>query len=265
MTKRSLALVLVLVIAGCGDGENGMVDAPGGGDGPVADPTTFREVWIEVHDEHTLPTRAWVDVQVPAATPNTPGWCWPETMMGVCRIRLCLDPDHATGGPNMGVVTATGNLGSLVAAPDANGHYPVASDMRLFDPGQTVTVTAPGGALPAINETFTAQPDIMVTSPIEPTINRGTPMVVTWTGGGTGTVHVTLGAIRGALRHQFRCTFPASAGTGTVPSEVLKTVPVGSSELLIAGSEHRKLQTDPSVSLEIALQQTVRLTSPTIQ
>lgn len=264
MTNRSLALVLLL--AGCGDDVGGMVvDAPAGGDAPLADPTTFREVWIEVHDEHTLPTRAWLDVKVPAGTPNTPGWCWPDTLMGTCRLRTCLMPDDATGGPNMGDVTVTGNLGSLVATPDANGHYPIVSDMLLFDPGQTVTVTAPGGAIPAISETFTAQPDVVVTSPIEQTINRGTPMVVTWTGGGTGTVHATLDATRGALRYEFRCEFQASAGTGTVPSEVLKTIPVGSSVLLVAGSEHRPLPTDASVSLVIALQQSVRRTSPTIQ
>ena len=138
----------------------------------------------------------------------------------------------ATTAPNAGTLTLTGGVfgasGSGVA-PDKVGTYLYASPGTIFAPGDTLGVSAAGGAVPAFPEqTVVALPPLVLTAPTSTggkmTIAAAQPLTVAWTGGQAGakavllaTALFTSGGFASAT-----CVWDASPGTGTVPSAALK-------------------------------------------
>lgn len=123
-------------------------------------------------------------------------------------------------GPN-GTMTVTANSGDRLSL-SAAGTFLVPGDY---------TITGTGGKDVG---PFTANVNIpispILTRPVSPsglTVSRGRGMTVTWNGNGsTGHVELVLGSAADAnTRASVTCTAPASAGTFTIPSHMLFTLP----------------------------------------
>lgn len=99
----------------------------------------------------------------------------------------------------------------------------------------TLTVSAPGGSVPAFSgQTVTVPSHLSVTAPGCigggcGTIDRTAPLVVTWSGGATGTVSVSVSAFDAPATSGVTCKAPASAGTLTVPAALLANLYAGKS------------------------------------
>ena len=147
----------------------------------------------------------------------------------------------AKSAPSAGTLTLTGGVfgskGSAVA-PDNGGTYLYASPATIFAPGDTLGVSASGGAIPAFPEqTVVATPTIVLTAPTaaaggKMTIPTAQPLVVSWTGGQTGarTVFVATALFTTGGAASTTCTWDASPGTGTVPSAALKPLAAANAE-----------------------------------
>jgi hypothetical protein len=147
----------------------------------------------------------------------------------------------ATAAPSAGALTITGGVfgskGSTIA-PDKAGTYVYASPGTIFAPGDTLGVTATGGAVPAFAEqTVVATPTIVLTAPTASagakiTIPTAQPLVVSWTGGQTGakTVLVATAIFTTGGVASTTCSWDASLGTGTAPSAALKPLAAANAE-----------------------------------
>jgi len=147
----------------------------------------------------------------------------------------------AKSAPSAGTLTLTGGVfgsaGSAVA-PDNGGTYLYASPATIFAPGDTLGVSAAGGAIPAFTEqTVVATPTIVLTAPTaavggKMTIPTAQPLVVSWTGGQAGarTVFVATAIFTTGGAASTTCTWDASPGTGTVPSAALKPLAAANAE-----------------------------------
>jgi len=143
--------------------------------------------------------------------------------------------------PSAGSLTITGGVfgskGSSVA-PDKAGTYVYASPGTIFAPGDTLGVSATGGAVPAFPEqTVVATPTIVLTAPTASTggkitIPTAQPLVVSWTGGQSGakTVLVATAVFTTGGGASTTCVWDASLGTGTVPSAALKPLAAANAE-----------------------------------
>jgi hypothetical protein len=151
------------------------------------------------------------------------------------------DDASATTAPSAGTLTLTGGVfgskGSSVA-PDNAGTYLYASPGTIFAPGDTLGVSATGGAVPAFpQQTVVATPTIVLTAPTagtggKITIPTAQPLVVSWTGGQTGakTVLVATAVFTSGGVASTTCSWDASLGTGTVPSTALKPLAAANAE-----------------------------------
>ena len=147
----------------------------------------------------------------------------------------------AKSAPSAGTLTLTGGVfgskGSSVA-PDNGGTYLYASPATIFAPGDTLGVSAAGGAIPAFPEqTVVATPTIVLTAPTaaaggKMTIPTAQPLVVSWTGGQSGakTVFVATALFTTGGAASTTCTWDASPGTGTGPSAALKPLAAANAE-----------------------------------
>jgi len=68
------------------------------------------------------------------------------------------------------------------------------------------------------------------------TFNRANALPVTWTGGTTGNVSVTLSTTTSAGSTVIICTFAASAGTGSVPTDMLSKLDAAQGYLITGSS-----------------------------
>jgi hypothetical protein len=141
-----------------------------------------------------------------------------------------------TGGAfgDAGVKLGTNNLGS----------YLYNTTGPMFAPGDTLTVSAAGGTVPAFPaQALVAPGTITLTAPLPSdagdagaiVIPTAQPLDVTWTGGQTGArVNVTLSAFftSGASASTF-CSWDATTGQGTVPASAL--APLASGTLQAGG------------------------------
>ncbi len=142
-----------------------------------------------------------------------------------------------------GTLSIAGTLvdGGISLMPRTNGTYYDQLNTQLWAGGETLTLSATGAVVPAFSaQTVVAPLDIVVTAPSCATNNcgtlsRSTPLTVSWTGGGSSTVDVDL-TVNDSVNlrvGKILCTFPASAGTGVIPTGVLATVPAGQGFLTI--------------------------------
>ena len=148
--------------------------------------------------------------------------------VGACEVRIYTTPPTlgTPGNEDAGVITITGGKVPVTLTPDAQSIYPSAADPAsdLFSGGETITITAAGGAVPAFTASLVASGGIDVTLPLQPpgngplAVDRTSDLAFAWTGGGTGKVVVNL---NDGLGVKVRCTFDSAAGTGLIPKAAL--------------------------------------------
>jgi hypothetical protein len=161
--------------------------------------------------------------------------------MGACIASIfCVPPDTGVATPaftvlNAGTITVAGarktvmlTYGQIVATLAPMMGYSIATgDTQFFAGGDMIIATSAGGPdLPAFDQIAIAPNNIVVTSPACtvagcPDVDRTNDLVVTWTGGGAGTVFVTFESLSAQYVSGVSCSFTASAGTGTVPAALL--------------------------------------------
>jgi hypothetical protein len=178
-----------------------------------------------------------------ATFPSLPT-CTTQTVMG-CSVRICDD----TGGPDAGAdmpmsagVIHISIAGGVVAtlSPEADGSYqPLHGTQSFWNGGEAVTVQSAGGQVPAFTGVLAAPVRLTVTAPVLPApgtrlaIPHGQPLQVSWTGQSDGSLQVQV--VTSDNHHTATCRFPVSAGTGSVPPEVLALLPLAEATLVIRG------------------------------
>jgi hypothetical protein len=174
--------------------------------------------------------------------PGTSNTCT-QTTFGACVVSSC---PSATNPPppvnrSAGTVTVSGPGHSFVLSPKADDSYPPStSQTAFFSGGETISVRATGGIVPAFDTSVTAPSTTTITSP---TLSIATPtsharaldLPFTATGGGAGSILVTVS--QSAVTYPFvsaRCTFPGSSTSFAVPAGVFGALPVGN--VLVGGA-----------------------------
>jgi hypothetical protein len=161
--------------------------------------------------------------------------------IGPCDLGSC---GTATMYPNAGTLTLTGGMQTVTLTPGTDGSYSDASGTTaLWNGGETLTITASGGTVPAFSGSLRAPTPITVTGlagAAWPTamvnVARTTDLVVTWTPA-SGTVLIGIGNQTSGMT----CLFDASAGTGTIPSQALQMLAAGMAELDVSSGDQQML------------------------
>jgi hypothetical protein len=141
-------------------------------------------------------------------------------------------PFDAGALPSAGTITITGGSisPSFVLNPTgAGGPYAtVSAQKQSFNAGDTLSVTATGGQVPAFSgKTVTAPGEITLTAPMfdaigQTSFSRATPLAVTWTGASSGSILVLLTTSQPNVRAvEVACIYPAPTGSASVPAAVL--------------------------------------------
>jgi hypothetical protein len=149
------------------------------------------------------------------------------------------------------VITISGGAvqPSITLTPNANAQYQtdlVTGDL-LFVGGETLTFSAQGGDAPAFEADLVAPSFITVTQPVFTgaafAITLGDDLEVAWTGGDEGVVSVFLvRALGPGEANKVECTFPASAGAGTVPATALEVLGTGAGSMSVTVQNEQTLE-----------------------
>jgi hypothetical protein len=120
-----------------------------------------------------------------------------------------------------------GNLGGGTAVtPDSTNAYNYTATGSMFSAGQTLSVSASGGTVPAFGpESVVAPSSIVITAPAASggtyTIPTSADLSVVWTGGQAGSQVLFEGTSTSNPPSYFTCTWDGATGRGTVPQAVL--------------------------------------------
>lgn len=128
-----------------------------------------------------------------------------------------------------GAVTITGGLREVTLEPDAADEYAFDNNgmSELFTGGETLTVTAEGGDVPAFQLEATAPSVVTLSAPeLMPlmVVDRSADLDFAWTGGEAGNVVAVVGITRPDRVTNVICTFEASSGSGTIPASMLSNL-----------------------------------------
>ena len=160
-----------------------------------------------------------------------------EITEGACTFFDCAArpaPDGGVGTPaSAGAIAITGGSEAVALGVASDGYYdPVVVNAALFAGGETLTVSATGGAgeVPAFGASLAAPKVAIVTAPALPSgdliVDRSQDLTVSWSNVITETLLVTIGGQR-QLPLEVECSFPGSGGTGVVPTSLLARLPKG--------------------------------------
>lgn len=146
------------------------------------------------------------------------------TTDGSCEIFECTS--FATTFASAGTVHITGGDRNVDLSPNANnvylGDY---AQLSVFSTGQTLTIAADGAEVPAFSDSLVAPALITLTAPTlagtSVTIPTTTPWSLSWTGGSTGDVVVSLSSGLSGVYVAVQCAWPSSMGAATVPVSTL--------------------------------------------
>jgi hypothetical protein len=177
-----------------------------------------------------------------AASQAANGLTCTASTIGDCMVSTCTTVDAVeppTPTPpavlDAGVLTIIGagaskaQLAFGMASPRSSqpGYPSVSGETRFFLGGDSLTLVGAGGAdLPAFKAQLVVAPNnVVLTSPDCaagcPELDRSKNLVVTWTGGGAGSLKATFETVADTGTAAVFCTFPAASGTGTVPKAAL--------------------------------------------
>jgi uncharacterized protein (TIGR03437 family) len=171
------------------------------------------------------------------------------TALGTCQIFNNLEgksdpPINLIAGLDAGPQLTVQNGNNTTAIPGGSGDYhaTLSADASFFAPGP-ITVSGPGGAdVQKFNVTVTPPAFPRLTSPSPDassptTVTRSSGLTVTWSGGNDQTYIEIQGFNStddtGSLGASFQCNAPSSAGSFTIPPNILMALPAGSSGGLI--------------------------------
>jgi len=156
--------------------------------------------------------------------------CRITTVYGACAVYTCASDADAGPGPGAGTLTFTAPSleGGVTLDAGAGGLYALATPGPVFSPGDSLTVAASGGAVPAFGpESVQAPGAITLTDPATdggaidvPTAND---LGFAWTGGSEDSVAVltATGTTSDGALVVARCSYVAITGEGILPSAVL--------------------------------------------
>jgi hypothetical protein len=139
-------------------------------------------------------------------------------------------------------ITITGTHPDVMLVPDVHSHYTQYTQQTpLWSGGESLTVSANGGEVPAFMQHLDAPGPVTITAPVpentgpanEVVVSPSQDLVMSWTGG-LGTVQLLMAT--GLTPVFVQCRFPASDGTGTVPQAALAAVNTGTSISFSIGS-----------------------------
>jgi hypothetical protein len=160
---------------------------------------------------------------------------------GTCRIDRCIDPSLAANAGELAV--SVGGVRRVVEQSE-QGAYVQDWPGTLWQPGDSVHVTAAGGDAPAIDVTLTAPAPITL---VEPALDGGTNVVsrsrdlrVRWDGGTTGTAVV--GFTDGTPFPEIvrvKCSFDVKLREAVVPAAVLSELTPGTTPIYVFTEDNR--------------------------
>ncbi len=206
----------------------------GGDDGPAPDAAVAAHtgsVFIQSYDGMNVPGTPTRGGQVSAGFYTAPATCTTMQTIGPCTVRSC-PAGSSQGAFSAGTISISGAAKPLSLVPGADKVYtPQTSTTPLFAGGETITFAATGADVPAFTLSVTAPTKGTITAPAKPAagallgITRAQDFSVSWNGGGSGTIQVFLTGP--GNQPALFCTYPASAGSGKVPTAALMTMAAG--------------------------------------
>ncbi len=200
------------------------------------------------------------------------GGCAVQTV-GACAVTSCSFASGNTGDGGMGVsytnsgtVTVSGvrvNGGSMTLTPGGYGYDTVTGSVAFFLGGENVRLAAPGNpsGAPAFDVSLVAPSSVPVSAPVFDTQSSVSASVaqdlpVAWGSTPAAEVAVAVSAGSTAKSVQARCAFPASAGRGAIPAQVLASVQAlgAPTTSIVVSAESRKVQTVAGWDVTVTLQ-----------
>ncbi len=164
-----------------------------------------------------------------------------DMTFGPCDIGTCA---AATSNPNAGTITVMGGTQAVTLTPGSDGSYTDATGTTaLWNGGETLTISASGGMVPAFMGSVQAPAPVTVNqlggaawpaATATVNVSRATDLVVTWTAT-TGSVLIGIANNTSGMT----CVFDGSAGTGTIPAAALGQLAAGMAELDVSTGGHQ--------------------------
>jgi len=169
---------------------------------------------------------------------------------GSCVVTTCSAGDGGAAGdaasdagpvvlPTAGTLTVTGGAfgdSGTPLDPSHGGPYFYNTTGAMFAAGETLGVSASGGAVPAFAEQTVIAPATIVLSWTQPAGDAGglviptsQDLVVTWTGGLAGSHVVFKTTAFSTATTSIACVWDAAAGQGTIPQSVLSSLSTATS------------------------------------
>lgn len=232
---------------GGGDGGGNPTDGGGGADGALPTTKYVGTVVLTQADAQLAGGQAYKSFSVGASFLQPSGGSGgtgsgTTTTDGPCTITTAGDAGAAADAGTLallpaGTLSVEGGLVAVSVTPNAQNQYSKSMNgATLWNGGETLTAKATGDAMgaPAFDLAIMAPGKATITAPMlaglgQPTtIPRSANLSVAWTGG-TGTLRAFFFVTGGST--WISCSFPASAGSGTVPATALAKLPAGGGTL----------------------------------
>ena len=183
---------------------------------------------------------------------------------GSCRVTACdlggpapdAGPTEDAGAiltPHAGEITIGAT--PITLTPTSDGVYATKTLTEKIWDTADFSVKAAGATVPAFEKLLQVPASITLTAPVLPDapakaeIDRSADLALTWTGGGGGVV--TASAITSLLEGTtlkksatVSCTYPANAGTGTIPAAALGKLLVGDGSFVATSASQEQLDVD---------------------
>jgi hypothetical protein len=258
LSRFAVSIVSLLALAACGDdaGSTGVggaggssaeggaagTGASGAGGGAPSDAKGYGSIGVYSHAYTAAGTPVLVSGAYAAYTAATDDAGYADCTTkeeGDCALYDCVPTGLMPPPPqylDAGALAIEGALRPIALQPQPGAQYTSesSSTAALFAGGETLTATIAGaGDIPAHEATLIAPSAVVVSSPDldEPvTIDRNGPLALAWSGGGAGRVRVVVAVtfLEGSdvkRTANLTCSFPASAGSGSVPASLLGAMP----------------------------------------
>jgi hypothetical protein len=163
-----------------------------------------------------------------------------QTTVSQCVVTSCQAGASVVPISAGNVTVSGGQLATpKVLTPGPNGYMSFHANMRAFDVGDVLTMTAAGAAngVPAFSTTVMAPSEAIVSAPMfvagqTMTIDRTHDLQITWTATGAATTGSFVASLSLTPSAQVGsvtviCSYPIASGTATVPSSTLMMIPAG--------------------------------------
>lgn len=171
-----------------------------------------------------------------ATKPPSEATCTQEAVAGGCIALTCPHGGAAIpAGPAAGGITAKSSGGTLTTTANGAGSYDVAQYAQaLWSPQAALAFSAVGGATPAFAETFCGPTALAISKPVGAPgatliIDRSSDLALQWTASNVGEMQFVFRDDTSVAANsvEVQCSFPASAGQGTVSQAALAKIGSG--------------------------------------